>query len=265
MVKPIGFLGLGQLGRPIAANLIEAGHRLVVWNRTAAKAEELVAKGAELAPRAADAARPGGIVVSLLWDDASVESVVACEGFLTRLGPGGVHLSMSTISPEGSKRLAAIHAKHGSSFVEAPVFGRPDAAAARKLWIPYAGPREARDRIRPLLEAMGAQGTFDFGEEIGAATMVKLVGNFLIFAATSALNEGLSLVEKSGLDPKAVVEMLTTTLFAAPIYQSYGRAIAEGTATIASSPIPAKDLGLFIKAAQAPASPTAIANLLLDL
>lgn len=265
MPETIGFIGLGNLGRPIAANLLAAGYELLVHNRTAAKADALVALGAKRADRAADAVTPGGIVVTLLWDDASVEDVVTSDGFLTRLGPGGVHVSMSTISPAGSRSLAALHARHGSVLVEAPIFGRPEAAEARKLWIVCAGPQDAKDRVRPLFDAMGAQGVFDFGETIGAAETVKLIGNFLIISAGAALAEALSLASKTGLDPHAVVNMLTATLFPAPIYQTYGRAIAAGTATIGQSPIPTKDLGLFKLTAQTVASPTAISGLLLDL
>jgi 3-hydroxyisobutyrate dehydrogenase-like beta-hydroxyacid dehydrogenase len=158
MSETIGFIGLGALGAPVAANLLAAGYGLRVYNRTVAKADALVAQGAERAECAADAAQSGGIVVTLLWDDASVEEIVASDGFLERLGPGGVHISMSTISPEGSKRLAALHAAHGVDFVEAPIFGRPEAAVAKMLWIPFAGPQVARDRVRPVLEAMAPRG-----------------------------------------------------------------------------------------------------------
>ena len=264
MAETIGFIGMGDLGRPVAGNLLEAGYALAVHNRTASKADGLVARGAERADRAVDAVRPGGIVVTLLWDDASVEDVVRSDGFLDRLG-SGVHVSMSTISPEASRRLAALHARHGSVLVEAPVFGRPEAAAARQLWIVCAGPREAKARVRPVLEAMGARGIFDFGEEAGAAITVKLVGNFLLISANASLTEGLSLARHHGLDPQAVVDMLTETLFPSPIYRTYGRMIAEGRSTIGQSPIPAKDLGLFKDAAGAVASSAAIASLVLDL
>lgn len=262
MTETIGFIGLGALGAPVAANLLAAGYRLRVYNRTPAKADPLVAKGAVRAESPADAAQPGGIVVTLLWDDASVEAVVASDGFLKRLGEGGLHLSMSTISPEGSKKLAAIHAAHGVDFVEAPIFGRPDAAIARGLWIPVAGAQAAKDRVRPVLEAMGAKGVFDFGERIGAATTVKLVGNFLISSAARSLMEGLTMAERNGADPMAVVEMLTTTLFPAPIYQSYGRMIAQKTVPATQSPIGAKDLGLFISTAARVGAPSPVASLL---
>jgi 3-hydroxyisobutyrate dehydrogenase-like beta-hydroxyacid dehydrogenase len=247
MTETIGFIGLGNLGAPIAGNLLDAGYPLRVHNRTPAKADALVARGAERASRAVDAVSPGGVVATLLWDDASVEEVVADDGFLETLGSGGVHISMSTLSPEGSRRLAARHAERGCLFVEAPVFGRPEAALARQLWIACAGPKAAVERVRPILEAMGAAGVFDFGEQIGAAATVKLVGNFMIGAAARSLAEGLAVAEAAGCDPKTVVAMLTTTLFPAPIYQSYGRMIADKTVAMnpGQAAIGRKDGGLF--------------------
>jgi 3-hydroxyisobutyrate dehydrogenase-like beta-hydroxyacid dehydrogenase len=264
MSETIGFIGLGHLGLPIATNLLNAGYSLQVYNRTASKAESLLALGAHLVSRPVDAVTTDGIVVTLLWDDASVESVVLSDGFLAQLG-NGIHLSMSTISPEMSKKLAAIHAQHGSLYVEAPIFGRPEAAVAQTLWIPFAGPQSGKERVRPLLKAMGGLGIFDFGEEAGAATLVKLAGNFLISAAVRSLIEALSVAEKSGVDPKAVVDMLTQTLFPAPIYQSYGKMIAEKTITFNQSAIPLKDSGLFRQTAQQVEAPTPLANLLYDL
>jgi 3-hydroxyisobutyrate dehydrogenase-like beta-hydroxyacid dehydrogenase len=265
MSETIGFIGLGNLGLPMATNLLNAGYSIAVYNRTGSKAESLVAQGARLATRPVDAVTTGGIVVTIVWDDAALESVVMSQGFLEQLGPGGIHLSMSTVLPETSKKLAAMHAQHGSVFIEAPIFGRPEAAVAQKLWIPFAGPQRAKERVRPLLKAMGGQGLFDLGEEVGAATLVKLVGNFLIFSAVSSLSEALSMAEKNGVDPKAVVDMLTQTLFPAPIYQSYGKMIAEKTVHFSQSNIPLKDVDLFKKTAQQVESPTPIASLLHDL
>ncbi|HEX6552971.1 MAG TPA: NAD(P)-dependent oxidoreductase [Ktedonobacteraceae bacterium] len=270
MSEMIGFIGLGQLGLPMATNLLKAGYPLRVYNRTASKAQSLLAQGAQLASRPGDAVTSGGIVATIVWDDAALESVVMSDGFLERLGPGGIHLAMSTVLPETSKKLAAIHAQYDCTYVEAAIFGRPEAAVARQLWIPFAGPQQAKERVRPLLQAMGGQGIFDFGEEIGAATLVKLVGNFLIGSAAYSLREALSMAEKNGVDPKAVVEMLTHSLFPAPIYQSYGKRIAEKTeigqtAAFNQSKIPLKDVGLFKKTAQQVESPTPIASLLYDL
>ncbi len=265
MSEMIGFIGLGHLGLPMATNLLDAGYTLSVYNRTTSKAEALVARGAQLAVRPADAVTSGGIVATIVWDDAALESVVMSDGFLEQLGPGGIHLSISTVLPETAKKLAAIHAQRGSIYIEAPIFGGPEAAAARQLWIPVAGPQQAKERVRPLLQAMGGQGIFDFGEEVGAATLVKLVGNFLIISAGHSVREALAMAAKSGVDPKAVIDMLTGTLFTSPIYQRHGRRIAENAAPFSQNAIPLKDIGLFQKTAQQVESPTPIAHLLNDL
>ncbi|MET3847083.1 NAD(P)-dependent oxidoreductase [Paenibacillus sp. OAE614] len=266
MNETIGFIGLGSLGLPLANNLLDAGYPLVVHNRTASKAEPLIAQGARLASRPDEAVTAGGIVVTILWDDASVESIVMSDSFLEKLGKGGIHISMSTISPDTSKKLAAVHAEHGSTLVEAPIFGVPEAAAARQLSIPMAGPQQAKDRVRPVLEAMGGLNIFDFGENAGAANQVKLVGNFMITSAVYTIREALSMVEKSGGDPKPVMDMLTQTLFNAPIYKRYGQMAAENMDHLfTQSHIPLKDVGIFKQASQRAGAPAPLSNLLYDL
>lgn len=247
MKETIGFLGLGDLGLPIARNLLAAGYALKVYNRTASKAEPLVPLGVQQMFQPRDVLTRGGIVVSVVWDDAALESIVMSEGFLEQLGPSGIHLSMSTIAPVAAQKLAAMHAEQGCSYVEAPVFGRHEAAVARQLWICLAGPEAPKERVRPLLETV-SQGIFDFGEHIGAATLVKISGNFLGAAAIQAMIEVLSLAKKSGNDPKKVIDMLSQTLFSAPIYQSYGKMIAENPEYFADrsrGPIALKDITLF--------------------
>lgn len=264
MSETIGFIGLGRLGLPMATNLLQAGYELRVYNRTASKAESLVAQGAQLVTRPADIVTSGGIVASIVWDDAALESIVMSDGFLENLGAGGAHIAMSTVLPETSKRLAAIHAQHGCTYVEAPIFGRPEAAVAHNLWIPCAGPQQAKERVQPLLQAMGGKGIFDFGEEVGAANIVKLAGNFLIVSAGHSVREALAMARNNGVDPKAVIDMLTSTLFSAPIYQSYGQRVAE-LATPFQSAIPLKDVGLFKKTSQQVEMSTPIADLLYDI
>lgn len=227
MPQQVSFIGLGKMGEPIARNLLKAGYELRVYNRSPEKAEALVAEGAQRADAPFEAVEPGGIVFTMLSNDAAVKEVVAGEhGFLHRLGHGGVHVSLSTISPETSRELARLHAKYGSQYVASPVFGRPDAAAARKLWLCVSGPEEAKARVRPLLEAIG-QGIFDYGEDPGAANVVKLCGNFMIASAQEAVAEALTLAEKNGLQREQVMDMFAQTLFACGIYQNYGKMIAQ--------------------------------------
>lgn len=267
MSEAIGFIGLGRLGLPMATNLLNAGYSFRVYNRTASKAEALVAQGAQLAARPVDAVTTGGVVATIVWDDAALESIVMSEGFLEQLGPGGIHLSMSTVLPETSKKLAALHAQHGSSYIDAPIFGAPPAAVARQLWVPISGPQEAKERARPLLTAMGAQGIFDFGAEVGAANIVKLVGNFLIISAAHSIGEALLMADENGVDPKAVHDMLTQTIFACSTYRNHGQRIVENphVALFGQSLIPLKDVGLFERTAQQADAPTPIAHFLLDM
>ena len=184
-------------------------------------------QGAAQAATPAEAATAGGVVVTMLTNDAALEEVTwGTNGFGPALGEGGVHLSMSTVAPETSRRLAERHREQGAAFVAAPVFGKPDAAAAQKLWIATSGPEDAKARVRPLLDAMG-QGVYDFGEDAGAASVVKLTGNFLLGAAIEAMAEAFTLAQKSGIPRQAVYELFTNTLFACPVYKNYGKLIAE--------------------------------------
>jgi 3-hydroxyisobutyrate dehydrogenase-like beta-hydroxyacid dehydrogenase len=246
---PVGFLGLGKLGAPIAHNLVTSGVRLAVWNRTPSKAEPLVRAGATLASTPSEAIPRGGVVFTILWDDASLEEMVQSPGFLEALGPGGVHVSMTTVTPNAARRMAALHADHGSVYVEAPIFGIPAHAVARALTLCVAGPTSAKQRVRPLFEAMGAERIVDFGDEIGAGTATKLVGNFLIISGFVALQEAFDVLRASGVDPRPTLEMLTTTLVATPGNQRYASALLSGQ--VPTSAIPGKDIGLFRRFAEA--------------
>ncbi|MDE1980738.1 MAG: NAD(P)-dependent oxidoreductase [Betaproteobacteria bacterium] len=221
------FLGLGKMGAPMARNLLEGGFPLTVFNRSRPATTGLAEAGATVADAPCEAVVPGGIAITMLSNDAALETVtLGREGFADCLGEGGLHISMSTVSPELSRRLAREHALRGSFFLTAPVFGRPEAAAARKLWICQSGDAEAKARAQPILEALG-QGIHDFGEDPGAANVAKLSGNFLILSAIEAMAEALALAEKSGLDRKALAGFLGQTIFSCPIYQNYGPILAD--------------------------------------
>src|SRR5262249_49134741 len=179
MSLEIGFVGLGAMGLPMAANLLANGHRVTVWNRTRNRSESLAGKGATIAARARDTVERGGILVSMVADDAALEDIVTADGALAeRLGPGGIHVSMSTVAPATTRELAEVHRRFGSTLVAAPVFGRPDAAAARRLWICVSGPAAAKVAAQPIFDALG-QRVFDFGEVAEAANVAKISGNFL--------------------------------------------------------------------------------------
>ena len=227
MNEVIGFVGLGSMGLPIASNLVEAGYTLQVYNRSPQKAQPLLDKGAKLCTNSGNVVESRGIVITMLSNDQALEEVVLGEnGILEKLDSGGIHLSMSTVSPATAQKLAEHHERRGAHYLAAPVFGRPDAAAARKLWICLSGNEAAKERVLPVLNVLG-QGVFDFGEQVGAANVVKLAGNFLIISAIEAMAEAFTLAEKNGIERTKVAELFGQTLFACPIYQNYGRMIAQ--------------------------------------
>ena len=202
----------------------------------------------------------------MLADDAALEQVtLGAGGLAERLGPGGIHVSMSTVAPATARRLAKHHAACGNTYIAAPVFGRPDAAKAKRLWVLASGPVAQKTAIRPLLEAMG-QAIFDFGEEPGAANVAKLAGNFLIAANLEAMSEAFAMAEKQGVERAAVADLLAKTLFACPIYQGYGKAIAEKRFTPVGfrMPLGLKDLELALRTAAEVTMGLPIASLVRD-
>jgi 3-hydroxyisobutyrate dehydrogenase-like beta-hydroxyacid dehydrogenase len=266
MSLEIGFVGLGAMGSPMAANLLASGHRVTVWNRTRSKAEALSGKGAAIALRAADTVGRGGVLVSMVADDAALAELVAGEAALAeRLGPGGIHVSMSTVAPATTRGLAEVHRRAGSTLVAAPVFGRPDAAAAKRLWICVSGPPAAKAAAQPILEALG-QRVFDFGEVTEAANVVKISGNLLIAAAMEAMGEAFTLAEKNGVDRSALATMLGQTLFACPVYQGYGAAIANRRHSPAGFHLALglKDVEIVLRSAREVNAPMPTASLLRD-
>ena len=247
----VGFIGLGHMGTGMTANLLRAGHEVTVYNRTPDKARALVEKGAHAAAQVADACR-GGAVVTMLADDAAVENVVFGEkGVIASLGKRAIHVSMSTISVALAERLTAAHANAGQRFVAAPVFGRPEMAAAGKLFIVAAGAPDVVDACMPLFEAMG-QKTFPIGDQPKAANLVKLSGNFLIACVIEGLGEAMALVGKAGVDRRRYLDLLTSTLFTAPVYKTYGGMIAERKFEPPgfAAPLGHKDIRLTLAAAE---------------
>jgi len=261
----IGFIGLGQMGSAMAANLLEAGHKVVVYNRSPEKAAPLVALGATAAGTIADACR-GDAVITMLADDIAVERTVFGDGgILASLARGAIHISCATISVEMSRRLAQAHEQASQRYVAAPVFGRPEAAAAAKLFVVASGASDAVEDARPLLNAIG-QRTFVMSPRPEAANLVKLSGNFLIAAVIESLGEAMALVGKAGIDQGAYLDVLTSTLFTAPVYRTYGALIAENRFEPAgfAAPLGQKDIRLTLAAAEALGVPMPLASLLRD-
>jgi 3-hydroxyisobutyrate dehydrogenase-like beta-hydroxyacid dehydrogenase len=228
MAETVGFVGLGAMGLPMVKNLLAAGFGVRVYNRTRARAEALIDNGATVCDSAAEAATDVRVVCTMLSDDAAVESVtVGDDGILNALAPGAIHLSLSTIGPETARRLMTLHDLHDSVYLAAPVYGRPEVAQAGKLNILLSGGDAAtRESVHPVLLAMG-QKVWDFGDEVGAANVVKVCGNFMIGVAIEAMAEAFALAEKNGVSRLAIYEMLTQTIFASPAYVAYGKLIAE--------------------------------------
>jgi 3-hydroxyisobutyrate dehydrogenase-like beta-hydroxyacid dehydrogenase len=223
----IGFIGLGNMGAPMARNLVKAGHELKVYNRTRHKAEDFAREGAAaVADTPAQAADGAEVVITMVADDQALRDVMHGHGgAFDALAPGAVHISMSTISVALSRAAAAHHTNAHKIYVAAPVFGRPDAAAAAKLFVVAAGGKHHLQRCQPLFDVVG-QRTFVIGEEPHTANVVKLIGNFLITTVIESLAESFALVQKSGVERSVLLDLLTSTLFNAPIYKNYGAMIA---------------------------------------
>lgn len=261
----IGFIGLGNMGRGMAANLLKAGHHVTVYNRSPAKAEALVQQGATSARTIAEACG-GSVVFTMLADDQAVENVTfGDDGIVASLEPGATHISSSTISVAMSQRLAAAHAEAGQRYVAAPVFGRPEAASAAKLFVIAAGDPQVLQPLVPLFDAIG-QRTFVVSDRPDAANLVKLSGNFLLASAIESVGEAVALVAKAGVDRQQYVDILTSTLFAAPAYQTYGGLIARQEFEPAgfAATLGLKDIRLVLAAAEGLQVPLPVASLLRD-
>lgn len=261
----VGFIGLGNMGSAMARNLLKAGHRVTGFNRSRDKAEALAADGAKVAGSLAEAWR-NPVVITMLAEDAVVEGIVFGDGGgLSTLGRDAVHISMSTISVALSDRLAEAHRKAGQVYIAAPVFGRPEAAAAAKLFIVAAGAEPAIARCQPLFDAIG-QRTFNIGDKPSSANLVKISGNFLLATVIECLGEAFALIRKGGVDQHAYLEVLTSTLFSAPAYKTYGALIANEQYEPAGfkMTLGLKDLRLALTAADALNVPMPAASLVHD-
>jgi 3-hydroxyisobutyrate dehydrogenase-like beta-hydroxyacid dehydrogenase len=260
-----GFIGLGNMGLPMARNLLRAGHSVTVYNRTAGRAEQLAADGATAAGSASEAARGAEAVVTMLADDQALRDVLFGQGVLEAMAPGAVHLGMSTIGVAFSKQLAEAHAAAGQGYVAGPVFGRPDAAAAARLWVVAAGAARHIEACRPLLEAMG-RAVSVVGADPWVANVVKVTGNLLIASTIEALGEAFALQRRWGVEPRAFLEVVNGALFNSPLYANYGGLIADEKYEPAGfrMRLGLKDTRLALEAADAVSVPLPLASLLRD-
>ncbi|OYX36307.1 MAG: hypothetical protein B7Y99_02410 [Caulobacterales bacterium 32-69-10] len=222
----VGFIGLGRMGQEMARRLLDAGHELVLYNRTPDKIAELVSAGAGSAGSAADAARDVDVVITMLANDAVLETVAQDDGLIAAMKAGAIHIAMGTHGVGVIRALAEEHAASGSQLVCAPVLGRPEAVAAGRLGIIASGPEGAVAKVQPLFDAIGRK-TYMAGEDVGVACAVKVANNFLIAAAIQAMGEAFSLVEKTGAKPQVFHDVITDGLFACPAYIAYAKLISE--------------------------------------
>ena len=259
----LALIGTGTMGLPMARNLLRAGHDVSVYNRTRSRFAPLEQEGAAPADSPADAARHAEAVITMLSDDQAVEE--AAHGFSETLARGAIHICTSTISVGCSRSLAGMHSTRGQHYVAAPVFGRPDAAAAAKLWIVAAGAPEQIERCAPVFSAIG-RGCSKVGADPWLANVVKLAGNFLIASALESMGEAFALVRKSGVDAARFLEIANTALFNSALYANYGGLIAREQFEPAGFKLPLgfKDLRLVQAAAESAAVPMPLTGILRD-
>ena len=253
------------MGSGMARNLLRAGHDVAVYNRGREKAEALASDGARVADSPAIACRGVEAAITMLADDAAVEQMTLGEnGIAEGLAAGAVHISDSTISTALARRLAAEHETRGQAYLSAPVFGRPDAAEAKRLLVVAAGPAEVVDRCRPIFDAVGRQ-TFVAGAKPWQANAVKLCGNFMIASMLETFGEAFATLRKSNVSPHLFLEVMNA-LFGSPVYANYGRIVADEQFEPAGFALRLglKDVRLVLEAAQECASPMPLASLIRD-
>lgn len=261
----VGFIGLGNMGAPMARNLIRAGHDVTVFNRTRAKAEPLAADGARVADSVAHAVSGCEVAVTMLADDQAVQQAIfGAGGMLPALPPGAVHMSTSTISVEMSKALAMAHTAAGQGYIATPVLGRPEAAAARKLWVIAAGPPSLVERSRPLIAVLG-RGVTIVGGDPWQANVVKLASNFMIVSLIETLGEAFALLRKAGISIHQFLE-IANPLFGSPVFEVYSQLIADEKYEPAGfrMKLGMKDVRLALAAAEEQAVPMPLAGIVRD-
>jgi 3-hydroxyisobutyrate dehydrogenase-like beta-hydroxyacid dehydrogenase len=261
----IGFLGAGNMGEPMARNLLRAGHQLRVFNQTRTRAAALEEAGAMAVSSVSEAVSGADVLITMLAnDDAVRETLLGTSAAIDALGGDAIHISMSTISVRLSKELAREHARRGQSFVAAPVLGRPDAAAEKRLWIIAGGARATIDRCMPIFDALG-RGVSVVGEQPWQANVAKIAVNFTLAAALEAIGEATALIRKSDVEPRVFIEVLNA-LFRSPVYENYGRMIADRTFEPAGFRLALglKDVGLALDASRDAAVPMPMAGVMRD-
>jgi 3-hydroxyisobutyrate dehydrogenase-like beta-hydroxyacid dehydrogenase len=253
------------MGSPIARNLAQAGHEVVVYNRSREKTQALAAQGAHVADSPADACRNAEVVMTMLADDHAVEEVVfGKNGILGALKNGHLHVSHSTISTTMARRLTTEHGHHGQGYLSVPVFGRPEAAVAKKLVVVAGGPSQLVDRCRPLFDAIGKV-TYVVGSEPWQANAAKVCGNFMIISMVESFSEAFAALRKAGVAPQLFVDIMNS-LFQSPVYENYGKMMAAEKFEPAGFALRLglKDVRLALQVADECTAPMPVASLIRD-
>lgn len=261
----IGFIGLGNLGAPIAENLLEHHKNLIVYNRTTAKTKPLEEKGATVCESIKELASACDVVFTIVSNDAAIEEITnGKDGIAKNLKEGGIHVSMSTILPATSEALFKIHQQYKNHYIACPVAGRPDAAKAKKLNFMLSGEEQIAAIVKPLLNDAGGVGVWEYGSVPGNANVAKLCANYMIFSAVQSIAESFNLAKKSGIDEAALMKMLTATLFNCGIYINYGNLVLKDVYQPAafSLELGLKDLNLVMQQAVSSDSKMFIGELL---
>lgn len=241
----LAFLGLGQMGAPIASQLLKQGHTVTLWNRDRSKAEALARSNARIVNTPREAVADAAIVFTMLTDDAAHQAVLfgetsdggispafaerekhggVSQGFLNALAPGAIHVTLSTISVGLARRITAAHEERGQHHVAAPVFGRPIVAQQGKLWIVTAGAKQLLDQVQPVLASI-SRGITVVAEEPWKAHALKLGGNLTITAMIQTLSEAFVYAESQGIDPALFHQAINNALFQSQLYENYGKTI----------------------------------------
>lgn len=266
MGEKISFLGLGNMGTPMAKNLLKNGANLSVYNRTKERAEPLIKSGASYLESPKDAFKESTIVFSMVANDnALMEIVEGPNGILANGRPGSIHVSCSTVDPATIEKLAKSHKDKGVTLISAPVFGRPEVAEKQALWICVAGDTQAKQRVEPFLKMMG-QKVYDFGDKPESANNVKVTGNFLILAVSELLAEAFTVLDRNEVNPGAFLDLITDSIFPSPVFKTYGKIILDEKFTPPGFKLPLglKDISIFLKAAEKVKSNPPVALILRD-
>jgi 3-hydroxyisobutyrate dehydrogenase-like beta-hydroxyacid dehydrogenase len=260
----VGFIGLGRMGQAIATRILDAGHDIIVYNRTRSKANDLEKAGAKVAGSVVEASEGREVVFTMLTDDTALNEV-ANGGLIESLPKGAIHVPMGTHSVTALAALDEAHKAASQKLVATPVLGRPDAAAAGQLVLVAAGLSDAIEKLAPIYEVVGRR-TFNAGTNPAGAAAVKLANNMVLGCAIEAMAEGFALTRKFGVDPLVFNEVLTDGLFSAPAYKVYGAIIANESFDQAgfTTKLGLKDSNLMLAAGQAANVPLPSCNVYRD-